>query len=329
MLQQKFHNGTDIADFLPLVNKTFSELPRNLKLSVEELARRSPQPGNRLARRAGDGNDPFALRPFEQGKDSPNRISARHSARFDGHDIVIDRELEIKQSLYNWLEPAIAGDATIAKGLEHGYRSRNDLLTDKLAAEISMLAWCKKNAAHSDAVSVISGGTIHRFTRNMGKVIGGIRDVSILADAIPNPKKIKIGSHATLWGKFYDLDKAREILELFKSRNTQGYLIRVLDPSEIDFDFPDNCELKGLHGERSATGQASKIFSDASSARKQWKEQQLRLTLELEKLCNDNGFQLLIQRTDEPLQHSMLKMLRNEKDDFTNRIIQGESPEIS
>jgi hypothetical protein len=329
MLRPKFHRETDIADFLPQVDETFGQIPRQLKLAIDELARRLPQPGNRLARRAGDGNDPFGPRAFEPGKDSPLRISARHSARFDNHDVVIDRELEIKQSIYNWRDPMMAGSSEFNAGLQQGFRSRDDLLTDKVAAEISMLAWSKKLAFHNDAISVVAGDYVHRFGRNVAQIAGGLTEVSILTDSLPDPRKIRMGSHATLWGKFYDLDRAQELLERFQSRKTTGYMIRVLDPSEIDFDFPDNCEFKGLHGEASPSGQTSKIFSDASSARKQWKEQQLQLTLELEELCNENGFEVLIQRTDEPLQHSMLKMLRNENDDFTARIIKGESPEIS
>lgn len=328
-LRQKIHYGTDLSELLPLVDETFSHIPRQLKLQIDELSRRLPQSGLRLARRPGDGTDPFGLRPFEEGRDPSNRISARHSARFgEDQQVVIDRELEIKQFHYQWRDPMMGADPRMGGDLHAGFRSRNDLLTDKQAAEISMLIWAKKLSAHGDAASIIAGDTVHRFGRNAGQIAGRLSEVAIMAESLPNSRKMRYGSRATLWGKFYDDERTAQMLESLSARGIRGYLIRVQDPCEIDFNFPDNTELAGLHGETSPDGQTRKIFSDAASMRQKWKDVLFQNSKDLENLCHAHGFKLLIQRTDEPLQNSMLRMLRNESEDLEARIINGESLHI-
>lgn len=305
----KKHPGGSLVDVLGQVDETYGQIPRQVKLQIEDLCRVMPQAGSRRSRRSGQGFEPFGIRPFIQGLDRVRSISERHSVRSEDHPMVIDREQEIKQPFALWRDPRM------------GYRSRDTLLTDKLASEISMLAWAKKLAGHDDAVSVVAGSMLHRFGNNMNATATRLYDVSILAEPTPDPMKIKRGSHVTLWGKFYDKEETLRILDSFSGRRLQGHLIRMLDPREIDFDFHDNTELVGLHGEKSSTGQTSKAFSDAASMRRKWKEVFLENNLWLAQACQDHGFELLIQRTDEPLQNSLIKMLHDEPEDVKARLL--------
>ena len=292
----------DFYEFLAQIDKTFSEIPKDLKLKVSNLSQNLPMNmGQRLAKKAGVGVDILGLRAFDEKRDSPRAISWRHSMRGDSQ-MVIERELERRHRVYLWRDPNMPKE-------------------EREASEISMMALGKKLNGDEDRINIIKGQEMHRYRRANISTTTISTDVDIIASQeLAIDVKVPKCSTVVLWGKFFDKEATEKNLAHLQGKQLQGYLVMMLSPAEADFDLPDNVRLVGSNGEKTLSDTSEIYFSDRKSFESKWFGALNEHLNWLQTSCSKVGCTLIVQRTDQPLETSLIKVLNNntndQKEDF-------------
>lgn len=278
---------------LGAADKTYRTLPKNLKLLISQVSKSIPDLGPRKLMRKGPGTEFWEARDYDPRVDDARRINARISGKQD-KPMVIEKQAEISQRIYIWRDPAASMD----------FASRDDLFTKKQVAEIMMLAFAKHLTKNEEVVGVIDQKGTYRGGKASDNIARNL-DVRIMTGETPilrsRPPK---NSTAVLFSDFIndDYDKLGAQLKRMKSQGLSGHLVMVLDPQEIEFDYNGFVKFDGMKGE------LAEEFGKAERAREQYRANFSVHIQNVRLLAKANGFNLILQRTDEPLEYGLMQL---------------------
>ncbi len=280
-----------LYDLLSEVDKTYSQLPLNVTLEIEKISQGLSEFAPRKLSRRGQGTEFFESRTFRQEIDEVRNINARLSARA-GKPIVIEKEAEIRQHFYLWRDATNSMD----------YTSNDTCHTKKLAAEIMLLAFAKHLALNEEMISILDGkGTYHGnkapewLAKQLLDVTIMTGDMPVVAQQLPRDSTVAMFSDFMM-----DTSSLIKGLNRLTGSGLKGFLVMVLDPQEVDFKFKGHVEFQGMEGE------GKKSFKKVETMRSLYQEKMRDHILEVQRLSAAKGFQLIIQRTDEPLHDALL-----------------------
>ena len=99
-----------------------------------------------------------------------------------------------------------------------------------------------------------------------------------------------------------DKDEFLKGLDRLQGRNLRGYMVMVLDPQEINFDFKGITQFNGMEGE------GSQVLPKAEAMQQQYREKMMERIRWVEKQCRRKGFEFILQRSDQPLNSGLLAL---------------------
>lgn len=278
---------------LSATDKTYRTIPKNIKLLISAVSKALPDFGPRKLLRKGSGTEFFETRDYDPQLDDARKINAKISAKLD-KPMVIEKQAELSQRIYLWRDADAPMD----------YASEPTLFTKKEAAEIMMLAFAKHLTKNEEVVGVLD----QKGTLRGGKVVENMArslDVRVITGDMPvlrsNPPK---NSTAVLFSDFVnkDANKLGKELQRLRSQGLSGHLVMILDPQEIDFNYQGFIKFEGMKGE------LTEEFGKAEEARKLYRGKLAAHIHQLKTLANSNGFNLILQRTDEPFQYGLMQL---------------------
>lgn len=286
---------SSLYNLLSGVDKTYAGLPTRMRLAVEKISQGLSEMGPRKLGRRGSGTEFYEARDFREDVDDPRKIDARLSGRA-GRNIVAEKEAEIRQHIYLWRDPQSSMD----------YKSTEDGYTKKEAAEIMMLAFAKHIAKNEDLVGILDQRGTYRSTTAAKSMAGKLTQVNVMTGGMSEmpvvTRKLPSNSTAVLFSDFF-MDK-KEILkglDAIRGQNLKGYMVMVVDPEEIDFSsYKGHVKFNGMKGE------GVKAFKKAEAVREEYHKNFRDHVKWLQEACKNKGFELIIQRTDQPLQQGLL-----------------------
>ena len=277
---------------LAAADKTYRKLPINMRLEIEKISQGLAEFGPRKLRRRGPGTEFYEARDFRDG-DDPRRINARLTARLD-RPTVVEKEAEIRQYFYLW-----------RKGNEMmDFRSNEKIPSKKEAAEIMLLAFAKHLARNEDMVGILEGKGMYRGGKVAEQVGQQLMAVNVITGDLPMVgRSLPKNSTAVLFSDF--LDKPEDIkasLGKMTGSGLQGFLVVVLDPQELDFNYSGHMEFKAVKGDLKLR------FPKAQTMRDAYREKIRAHIAEVESIAQAKGFKLILQRTDKPLHEGLLAL---------------------
>ena len=280
---------------LAAADQTYRKLPLRMRLEIEKISQGLSEFGPRKLGRSGMGTEFFEAREFRPDADDPRKINARLSARA-GRQIIIEKEAEIRQHFFLWRDATASMD----------YSSGRADYTKKQAAEIMLLAFAKHLARNEEMIGILDQKGLYRGGKAAGHLAAQLfNDVAIIAGADLPRLERRLPRHSTtiLFSDF--LSQPEEIdktLAQMTRHDLKGFLVMVLDPQEITFDYKGHIKFRGIEGEGEMTLKKAEKKRDAYL-------EKLRTHIEkIENICRAKGFSLIIQRTDEPLQNALLSI---------------------
>lgn len=290
------------------VDKTYGRVPEDMILQIEKLNRILCDFGPRLLRRRGAGMEFFDTRDFQPESDDPRRINVPLSQRA-GRPIVIEKEAEVMQNIYLWR------DSTDSMS----YSSLNNGQTKKQAAEVMLLALARHLAANEEQIGILGQKEIYRGGKAHQKIAGQLMDVTIVAGDVPVPsRRLPRNSTAVLFGDFHtEPETLARSLDQLKNMGVRGYVVRVLDPNEIDFNYSGPTAFNGLEGE----GRIE--FQDAAKVRDAYRKAIKDDIDAVRKVAEEKGFRFILQRTDQPLENGLIKIYELSFQNRKNRTMPG------
>lgn len=293
MTNNKSGRLDDLFNVLAHADDTYNNLPTNVALEIEDIAQSLPEYGPRLLSRRGIGTEFFESRDFRPDTDDPHKINARLSGRA-GRPIMVEKEAEISQHVYMWRDPSESMN----------YASDNAKHSKKQAAEIMLLALTKHLSKNDERIGIIDTGKAFKGGKAAEWVSTGMTEATnvVTGHNMPVlPDKIPPQSTAVLFSDFMmEPKEIEDSLNQLSGHGLRGFFILVLDPQELDFDFKGHIEFQGMEGEASA------VFKRAESVRDKYHEAMRTHIRWLQDTCGARGFQLIIQRTDQPLHEGLL-----------------------
>lgn len=275
------------------VEHTWRQIQRDMKLQIEKVTQAMNDYGPRKPRHKGAGMDFFEPREFRPESDDPGKINVPLTLRM-GRRMTIDREAETMQHIYMWR------DAT--QSME--YSSLQSGWTKKQAAEIMLLSFAWHLARNEDQIGILGRKGLYRGNRLSDRLVEQLMDVTIVTGDVPSiGRKVPRNSTAILFGDFLTepLSLAKS-LDRMRAMGLKGYVVMILDPQEIDFNFQGHVEFNGLEGE------GKLAFKKAESVRGAYQKELQNHIATVRKVAQDKGFNFVLQRTDQPLQNGLIQI---------------------
>lgn len=291
--QKRASGKKGLESILGHVDETYSNLPMKLRLQIEAITQGLSEFGPRKLKRRGIGTEFFEARDFVQDQDEITKINARLSARA-GRSIIVEKEAEIPQHFYIWRDPSDSMN----------YASDPDSYTKKEAAEIMLLAFAKHLAKNEEMIGILDRKGLYRGGKAPQQMAERMVDVSILTGDMPMlERKLPKNSTVVLFSDFLmDEDTLLSGLEHIQGAGLRGYLVMVLDPQEIAFDFKGHVEFEGTEGE------GVEKFKRAESKQREYHDLMAKHIRKVEDICHSKGFKFIIQTTDEPLYDALMQI---------------------
>jgi uncharacterized protein (DUF58 family) len=270
---------------------TYSKIPQRMRLQIDKISQGLSEYGPRKLRRRGPGTEFFESRDFRPDSDDPRRINARLSARA-GKPVVIEKEAEIRQHFYLWRDSSGSME----------YASQKDGYSKKQASEIMLLAFARHLARNEELIGILDRKGAYRGGKAQESVARKLLDVTIIAGDMPFPaRKLPRHSTAVLFSDFL-MDKEALVkgLDQLSGVGLKGFMVMVLDPEELDFNFKGHVEFEGLEGE------GREKFKKAEAMKAAYQAKIKAHIDDVKGLCEAKGFRFILQRTDEPLHKGLL-----------------------
>jgi uncharacterized protein (DUF58 family) len=290
---KKAKKKESVFDLLAGADKTYAKLPTNLRLEIEKVSLGLTEFGPRKLGKFGPGTEFYETRDFRPEMDEPRKIHARLSARA-GKPMVVEKEAEIRQHFYLWRD---------ASG-SMNYNSRDDLFSKKQSSEIMLLALAKHLSKNEELIGVLDGEGVYRGSNSTEWLVPQLVDVTVITGDMPlASRKLPQNSTVVLFSDFmFDTETLIKGLEHLSGDNLRGFMVMVLDPQELEFEFRGHTKFKGLEGE------ASETFKRAESLRAEYIKKIHEHIDKVERICTAKGFDFVLQRTDKPLHEAIMSM---------------------
>jgi uncharacterized protein (DUF58 family) len=292
LAKKKVNSGnSDFYDLLAQADDTYAELPPELRLEIERLANCLMDAGLRRLRQKGRGFEIFGTHEYRKG-DPARDINPRLTAR-KRKPIVIEWQKKIPHHFYLWRSAT-----PLMK-----YAS-SDLHTKKQAAEIMLLALAKHLAKNEELIGILDQKGVYRHAQEFNSAAENLADVSVITGDMPSlSRKLPRNSTAVLFSDFWmDPDTLTSNLDNLTGTDLNGFMVMVLDPQELEFDFRGSIEFNAP-GEKDTVN-----LKKAESLRDKYKSSMNRHINDIKQICENKGFTFIMQRTDKPLHHALLKI---------------------
>lgn len=282
-----------LYNLLASVDKTYSKLPINLRLEVEKISQGLTEFGPRKLRRSGSGTEFFESRAYRPDVDDPRKINARLSARA-GKPVVVEKEAEIRQHFYLWRDATPSMD----------WGSDQKKFSKKQAAEVMLLAFAKHLAKNEELIGILDGHGTYRGGKAPESLAHQMVDVSILTGSMPQVgRKLPMYSTVVMFSDFLmDRDDIIKGMGQLTGLGLRGYMVMVLDPQELEFEYKGHVEFEGLEGE------GKQKFERAEAMKNEYQHKIHDHIEWVEELCRSKGFTLILQRTDQPLHEGLMSI---------------------
>lgn len=287
-------SNDSLSDVLADVDETYGNLPERMRLQIEKISKGMAEFGPRKLNRQGLGTEFFEAREYRPGIDERKAINARMSAKAQ-KEIVVEKEAEIRQHFYLWRKGYGSMD----------FASDPDLWTKKEAAEIMLLAFAKHLAKNEELIGVLDRKGTYRGGKVSNNIAAHLQDVNIIAGDMPSiNRKLPMNSTVVLFSDFYtDPKEIVNSLDQLQGQGLRGFMVMTLDPQELEFNaYEGHTRFKGLEGE------GTHVFKKAQSVRHEYQEKIGKHIEWLRDLAQHKGYEFMIQRTDKPLHHSLLRI---------------------
>lgn len=288
-----------VHNLLQEAEDVFGKVTPGMRLEIERI-KASLKPGQRRTRKAGPGIDILGPDNFVQGVHERKQISPKLSLKFD-RDIVIERERESSRRFALYVDSSRSMD----------YKSAGAAFTKKQAALIKALVLAADLGVQEESVAVASEGRFLRSGRRMMQgMAGAFADQLSIVGATDIPdlhRTFKRGDSLIYFSDFLPADdkKLLHFLDEIVQRGLHGFMVMVLDPAELSFDFTGNVEFKGKEGEIGPAGEVSKVFDRAESVRMQYLEALRARVRWVAAQCESRGFTFVLQPTHKPLEEAI------------------------
>lgn len=284
---------TTLYNLLAEVDLSYEHLPQRMRLEIEKISQGMSEFGPRKLGRRGQGMEFFEARDFRPDSDDPKHIHARLSAR-RGRNVVVENEAEIMQHIYLWRDPSASMD----------YKSAEEVYSKKQAAEIMLLSLAKHLSKNEELVGILDKKGGFRGGKAAQAIAHQLLDVSVISGDVPNlERKLPANSTVVMFSDFL-MDKQELINTLgeIQGNKLSGYLVMVVDPNEISFDFKGHIRFNGLEGE------GSKSFKKAESMKAEYHKKMAAHIEWVADIAREKGFDFILQKTDEPLHEGLLAL---------------------
>lgn len=287
----------NIVDILAKADETYAAIPHDAKLALEKVVSGMPEFGPRKLRQKGPGYEFYEARPFREGVDDPRMLSARLSARH-GRRIAVERQAEKRQPVFLWRKGY--GSTTISYDPSRW--------TKKNYMEIALLACAMSITKNEDMIGALEGEKTFRSGSAATKIASQFYDVNVIPGNMPViNRKVPVDSTAILMSDFFarpeeqaEMEKAFDDLA---GRGINGTVCMVVDPAEVDFDiFKGHTRFHGKQGE--------KVYDakKADALRPEFNKAVNKYIDWVENLARSNGYNFILQRTDEDPRDLVLKI---------------------
>lgn len=257
-------------NLMAAVNKAYSALPSNMQLAVDKITNGLSEFGPRNLGYRGIGSEFLQPRDYRPGIDERRDINARLSARA-GRKIVTEKEAEIRQRIYLCVDESNRMD----------YASQEGTFTKKESSEIMCTALAKHLTKNDDLVEFLDS---KNFPQQNRKFLPN-STVILFSDFLIEPRELS------------------EELHKLSAVGLNGFLVMVMDPQEVDFNFEGFYEFEGMDND---------LIVDpgdrAENLREEYRKEIRNHIEEVEKTARDKGFRFIFQRTDSPLYEGIMQI---------------------
>lgn len=276
-------------------DRTYQQLPLNYKLAVKKICQALPEYGLRKLKRKGTGSEFFQATEYNRNEHSIRQINPRLSQKHHGGYIAVESEEETRQQVYLWRDGSESMNLTPAKG---------ELYTKKEAAEIMMLALAHHITKNEDSVAVLDQKGLYRGGNVRKPMATKLASPTIITGDTPVVKrKLPRNSVVVLFSDFFtDLEELGLALNQLKQQKLDVHMVMTLDPEELDFTYKRG---RIFYGE---TGEGSLLVRKPESRREKYLERMKDHITSVDKICKSLNFNLVVQRTDEPLSNAVLSI---------------------
>lgn len=287
----------NLIKILAAADDTYANIPPEAILLIDEIANDLPEYGPRKMRKKGPGSEFYDAREFREGFDERRMINAKLSARHM-RDIVVELQAENRQPVFFWRK----GYGTTTVEYDQSRWNKKQYL------EVAFLAAAKAIAYREDMIGVLDGEGTYRGASGVGSVVSQFYDVNIITGNLPIiGRKIPVGSTVILGSDFFarpdEQDAMVDALDQLTGLGVNGRLCMVLDPAEIDFDqFKGHVRFNGKEGE------AAYISEKAEALKREFNTKMNNYIEWVKDLAQSNGYEFILQRTDEPPLNLVLKI---------------------
>jgi uncharacterized protein (DUF58 family) len=289
-----------VHDLISEAEDVFGKVTPGMRLEIERM-KASLRAGQRHTRKAGPGVDILGPDTFESGVHERKQISAKLSMKFEDREIVVERERESSRRFGLYVDMSGSMD----------YKSAGRAFTKKQAALIKALVLAADLGVHEDSVAIATEGRFLQSGRRMMQSVAGAfsNHLAIVGTGdIPDLHRVFRRGDSIVWFSDFlpsDDEKLLQFLDEIEQRGLHGFLVMVLDPSELAFEFKGNTEFRGKEGEKSLSGESSKVFDRAESIRAQYLEAMRARIRWVSAQCESRGFTFVLQPTHKPLEDAI------------------------
>lgn len=288
----------DIAELLYEVEGVKEGLDPDMLMESERLAAVLAAMGLHFPNFKGAGLEMLEIAEYDPHQHGRRDISVRHSTRSDKTFYVVEREAEIAQKIVVWRDSSPSTS----------FKSDKMKFSVRQTAEIMMFTLIDQMVHNQEHVTVLDGQQVFHVGHQVAGLASQLDGAAIMTgDMDELDVRVPRDTRMVMFGDFWELDKTETALQNFSERGLQGALVMVLDPQVIDMDIPENTELSGFEGEVSAGGQ-TKFEFNRSAQKAYWRSLKAHVAA-LEGMCLKYGFQLVLQRSDMPLENGLIEVL--------------------
>lgn len=261
-----------------------ADLPA-LKISAERAVA-SVLHGEHMQRKTGSGERFWQFREYRQG-DRPQDIDWRQSAKTD-RLFIREKEWQTTQTALLWC----------SRGAGMHFTSAPAYPSKIKAARILTLALALLMTRTGEQIGFLGQGRTGRSEaalQHLGTILTDKTPHN--TDELPDAAKIKIPRHTTLFQIGDFLSPPEEIEKTFQSLTTQttnGFVIQVLDPAELDLPYAGRVLFEGMDGTKERINNVPSI----RSAYKQRMEEHIN---DIRHICRSCHFHYILHPTDHTI----------------------------
>ena len=295
--------SSEELDILEELDATYSQLPDDLLMEVEELASNMSEFGARQLRKNGIGADKYDIRPYRQG-DTLRDVNWKITARRDGEYWVDEKREENRQPIFFWRK----GSGTVNMPPEK-----------KRHMDIALLTAAKIAVSAEDKIGILDTDGMYRGKSGVEEMASHFFDVNIISGntpsierELPHNSTIIIASDFMLRsGEHKEADKQEIIaaIENLGNMGLNGKVCMVLHPDEVTFPF------KGAKRFRGQKGELPIRFDDAASIAEEYNRRMSAHIDWVHELVVENGFEFILHTTDKPPVELVLNMFGVQMDE--------------